>query len=90
MQSQPASAEATSVSILSPVFVPSWTVQQTPPRSGELVDEFSQAQVPGEGGRHEQAGIGHQGQVVEGIGYGRGGSWSIYWVLLAMGSRFCR
>ena len=25
-----------------------------------MVDEFSQAQVPGQGGRQEQAGIGHQ------------------------------
>ena len=30
-----------------------------------MVDEFSQAQVPGEGGRHEQAGIGHQAMVVK-------------------------
>ena len=31
-----------------------------------MVDEFPQAQVPGEGGRQEQAGIGHQAAVVEG------------------------
>ena len=31
-----------------------------------MVDEFPQAQVPGEGGRQEQAGIGHQAVVVEG------------------------
>ena len=48
-----------------------------------MVDEFSQAQVPGEGGRHEQAGIGHQAMVVKedadtaGLFCG-----SIYWVLL--------
>ena len=30
-----------------------------------MVDEFPQAQVPGEGGRQEQAGIGHQAVVVE-------------------------
>ena len=30
-----------------------------------MVDEFSQAQVPGEGGRQEQAGIGHQAEVVK-------------------------
>ena len=30
-----------------------------------MVDEFSQAQVPGQGGRHEQAGIGHQAMVVK-------------------------
>ena len=29
------------------------------------VDEFSQAQVPGEGGRQEQAGIGRQATVVK-------------------------
>ena len=36
-----------------------------------MVDEFPQAQVPGEGGRQEQAGIGHQAMVVKGCGYGR-------------------
>ena len=30
-----------------------------------MVDEFSQAQVPGEGGRQEQAGSGHQAMVVK-------------------------
>ena len=30
-----------------------------------MVDEFSQAQVPGEGGRQEQAAIGHQAVVVK-------------------------
>ena len=30
-----------------------------------MVDEFSQAQVPGQGGRQEQAGIGHQAMVVK-------------------------
>ena len=30
-----------------------------------MVDEFPQAQVPGEGGRQEQAGIGHQAMVVK-------------------------
>ena len=29
------------------------------------VDEFPQAQVPGEGGRQEQAGIGHQAVVIK-------------------------
>ena len=59
MQSPPASAEATSVSILSPV----------PPRRHAqievMVDEFPQAQVLGEGGRKEQPGIAHQAVVVE-------------------------
>ena len=37
-----------------------------------MIDEFPQAQVPGEGGRQEQAGIGHQAMVVkEDAGYGR-------------------
>ncbi len=31
-----------------------------------IVDEFLQAQVMGEGGRQEQAGIGHQAVVVKG------------------------
>ena len=30
-----------------------------------MVDEFPQAQVPGDGGRQEQAGIGHQAMVVK-------------------------
>ena len=30
-----------------------------------MVDEFSQAQVPGQGGRQEQAGIGHQAMVIK-------------------------
>ena len=30
-----------------------------------MVDEFSQAQVPGQGGRKEQPGIGHQAMVVK-------------------------
>ena len=56
MQSPPASAEATSVSILSPVFAPSRRAAEVK----VMVDEFPQAQVPGEGGRQEQAGIGHR------------------------------
>ena len=49
-----------------------------------MVDEFSQAQVPGEGGRHEQAGIGHQAMVVIERMRIRSGLFcgSIYWVLL--------
>ena len=55
MQSPPAMAEATRVISLSPVL----------PRPGEaaeievMVYEFPQAQMLGEGGRQEQAGIGH-------------------------------
>ena len=40
-----------------------------PRRAAEVevtVDEFPQAQVPCEGGRQEQAGIGHQAVVVKG------------------------
>ena len=61
-QSPPASAEATRVIILSPVLAP--------PRGAAeievMVYEFPQTQVLGEGGRQEQAGIGHQTVVVEG------------------------
>ena len=51
-----------------------------------MVDEFSQAQVPGEGGRQEQAGIGHQAVVVKRMRI-RSGLFcgSIYWVLLVSG-----
>ena len=62
MQSPPASAEATRVSILSPGVGP-------PRRAAEVevtVDELGQAQVPGQGGRKDQPGIGHQAAVVEG------------------------
>ena len=39
-----------------------------------LPDEFGQAEVPRQGGRKEQPGIGHQAAVVEGdLGSGRGG-----------------
>ena len=31
-----------------------------------MVDEFPQAQMPGEGGRQEQPGIGHQAVIVKG------------------------
>ncbi len=36
-----------------------------------MVDEFPQAQVPGEGGWQEQAAIGHQAMVVKEDAYGR-------------------
>ena len=61
MQSPPARAEATRVSILSPVLA-------RPGRAAEIevmVYEFPQAQVLGESGRQEQAGIGHQTVVVK-------------------------
>ena len=61
MQSPPASADATRVISLSPVVGP-------PRRAAEIeviVYEFPQAQVLGEGGRQEQAGIGHQAMVVK-------------------------
>ena len=51
-----------------------------------MVDEFPQAQVPGEGGRQEQTGIGHQAMVVkedaDTVGFVLG---SIYCVLLVSG-----
>ncbi len=62
MQSPPASADATRVSILSPVFA-------RPRRSSEVnvtVDEFTQTQVLGEGDRKKQPSIGHQAVVGEG------------------------
>ena len=62
MQSPPASAEATSVIILSPAFAR----PGASPRSEALLDEFGQAEVVGQGGRKEQPGVGHQAAVVEG------------------------
>ena len=62
MQSPPASADATSVIILSPVFA-------RPVRAAKVemvVDQLGQAQAPGQGGRKDQPGIGHQAVVVEG------------------------
>ena len=51
-----------------------------------MVDEFPQAQVPGEGGRQEQAGIGHQAMVVKDDADTVGiVLWRIYWVLLVSG-----
>ena len=83
MQSPPASAGSDRRQHLVPSVRPSR-------RSAEVevtVDEFSQAQVPGEGGRQEQAGIGRQATVVkERCGYGRDCCCgSIYWVLLVSG-----
>ena len=48
-----------------------------------MVDEFPQAQMPGEGGRQEQTGIGHQAVIVKTIRI-RSGLFcgSIYRVLL--------
>ena len=63
MQSPPAGADATAVTvILSLVFA------RPGHRPGveALPDEFGQAEVPRQGGRKEQPGIGHQAAVVEG------------------------
>ena len=60
MQSPPASADATSVIILSLVFAPPRGIAQVE----ALPDEFGQAEVPHQGGRKEQPGIGHQAAVV--------------------------
>ena len=80
MQSPPASAEATRVIILSPVLA------RGAAKVEMVVDQFGQAQAPGQGGRKDQPGIGHQAVIVEGdadaIGVVRG---SIYWVLLFWG-----
>ena len=61
MQSPPANAEATSVSSLSPRVGP------PPARRQGLGDgrRVPQAQVLGEGGAQEQAGIGHQAVVIK-------------------------
>ena len=63
MQSPPTSAEATSVIILSPVFAR----PGARPRSRWLwVNEFPAGpDAPGEGGRQEQTGIGHQAVIVK-------------------------
>ena len=62
MQSPPASAEATRVSILSPVFAPPRRISQV----NVIADEFTQAQALGEGDRKDQPGIAHQAVVVKG------------------------
>ena len=62
MQSPPASAEATRVSILSPRVRPPRRISQV----NVIADEFTQAQALGEGDRKDQPGIAHQAVVVEG------------------------
>ena len=62
MQSPPASADATRVIILSPGVRPARRIAQVE----VLLDQLGQAQAPGEGGRKDQPGIGHQAVVVEG------------------------
>ena len=62
MQSPPASADATRVTILSPVFAR----PGASPKVNVAVDELTQTQVLGEGHRKEQPGIGHQTVIVEG------------------------
>ena len=61
MQSPPAMAEATRVISLSPVLAR----PGAPPQVKVMVNEFPQAQMPGEGGRQEQTGIGHQAVIVK-------------------------
>ena len=80
MQSPPASAEATSVEILSPGLArPSAS-----PRSQAPVNQLGQTQTPGEGGRKDQPGIGDQAGVVEGDAAGVVGV-EASWVLLVSG-----
>ena len=62
MQSPPASAEATRVSILSPVFVRPGHVSEV----NVVVDECTQTQALGGDDRKAQPSIGHQEVVVEG------------------------
>ena len=61
MQSPPAMAEATRVISLSPVLARPGAAAQVK----VMVNEFPQAQMPGEGGRQEQTGIGHQAVIVK-------------------------
>ena len=62
MQSPPASADATRVSILSPGFAPPRRIAQVQ----VMVNQFTQTQVLGQRDRKEQPSIGHQAAVVEG------------------------
>ena len=62
MQSPPARADATRVSILSPVLAPPRGVAQV----NVVVDELAQTQTPGQGDRQDQPGIGYQAGIVEG------------------------
>ena len=62
MQSPPANADATRVTILSSVFARPWAM----PRVEALLYQLGQAQVPGQGGGKEQPGIGYQTVVVKG------------------------
>ena len=62
MQSPPASAEATSVKILSPVIGSAWRIAQVQ----APVNQLGQTQVQGQSGRKDQPGIGDQAVVVEG------------------------
>ena len=62
MQSPPASADATRVSILSPRVRPPRRIAQVQ----VMVNQFTQTQVLGQRDRKEQPSIGHQAAVVEG------------------------
>ena len=56
-----------------------------------MVYEFPQAQVPGEGGRQEQAGIGHQAVIVKNDADTVGACpvAALHWVLRAFRADFC-
>ena len=62
MQSPPASADATRVSVLSPVFAHPGSISQVQ----VLLYQLGKAEVQGQGGRKEQSSVGHQAVVVEG------------------------
>ena len=62
MQSPPASAEATSVIILSPVLARPGGITQVQ----ALLYQLGKTEVQGQGGWEEQAGIVHQAVIVEG------------------------
>ena len=81
MQSPPAGGGDQRQHLVPPVGPP-WRAAEVK----VMVDEFPQAQVPGEGGRQEQAGIGHQAVTSKAMRI-RSGLFcgSIYWVLLLSG-----
>ena len=62
MQSPPASAEAIRVIILSPAFARPGRI----PQVEVMVNQLTQAEIQGQGGRKEQPGIVDQAVVVEG------------------------
>ena len=66
MQSPPASADATRVSILSPGFARPGALPRSRRRSTSWGRPRWRAKVAGQGGGKDQPGIGHQAAVVEG------------------------